>query len=192
MEAFSDGVIAVIITIMVLELRVPAHELSNFKAVHSVFPMLVIYALSFVHVGIYWVNHHYILEDLPGVTHGILWANLAFLFTLSLIPFATAWVGERGLTPFAIALYSICCELPAISWLVLSTTIGRRTGKRLTGSPGKQVASSALYLGAIAVAYYSPTAAIAMIATAAAIWLFPPRHVLHAMRDARNLSETRR
>jgi uncharacterized membrane protein len=134
MATFSDGVIAVIITGMVLELKVPARDLPDPDALRKVLPMLMIYALSFVEVGIYWVNHHYMVDDVEQVSHGMLWANLGFLFTLSLIPFGTAWVGERGLTPFALSLYTICCALPAVSWMVLSILVRHRTHMSLAGS----------------------------------------------------------
>jgi len=145
MAAFSDGVIAVIITVMVLDLRVPANGLPDLAALHKVLPLLMIYALSFVEVGIYWVNHHYMVDEVEQVSHGLLWANLVFLFTLSLIPFGTAWVGERGLTPFALSLYLICCALPAVSWIVLSIVVRYRTHMPLAGSPIKQAISSAIY-----------------------------------------------
>jgi uncharacterized membrane protein len=175
MAAFSDGVIAVIITIMVLELKVPGHAVSNLEGVRRVLPMLLIYALSFIEVGIYWVNHHYMVDDVERLSHGLLRANLGFLFTLSLIPFATAWVGERGVSPFALSLYSICCAMPAFSWLVLSTVVRRRTRKPLAGSIVKQVMSSALYLGAIPVSYHSEVVAILMISAIAPLWLIPPK-----------------
>jgi uncharacterized membrane protein len=175
MAAFSDGVIAVIITIMVLELKVPGRDVSNLEGVRRVLPMLLIYALSFMEVGIYWVNHHYMVDDIERVSHGLLWANLGFLFTLSLIPFVTAWVGERGVSPFALSLYSICCVMPAFSWLVLSTVVRRRTRKPLGGSVVKQVMSSALYLGAIPVSYHSEVVAILMISATAPLWLIPPK-----------------
>ena len=178
MAAFSDGVIAVIITLMVLELRVPAHDLQDLDALRKVLPMLLIYALSFVEVGIYWVNHHYMVDDVEQVSHGLLWANLGFLFTLSLIPFGTAWVGERGLTPFALSLYTICCVLPAISWMVLSIVVRHRTHLPLAGSPIKQATSSALYIGVIPVSYHSIRAAIVMLVAVAVLWLIPPKRVL--------------
>ncbi len=178
MSAFSDGVIAVIITIMALELKVPGKEISNLEGLLRVLPLLVVYALSFAEVAIYWVNHHYMVDELDQVSHGVLWANLSFLFTLSLIPFATAWVGERGITPFAISLYAVCSALPAVSWLVLSLAIRRRTRKSLAGSPAKQFASTGLYLGAIPVSYYSQKIAILMIATVAVLWIIPPRRIV--------------
>jgi uncharacterized membrane protein len=185
MAAFSDGVIAVIITVMVLELKVPAHDLHDLDAVREVFPMLVIYALSFVEVGIYWVNHHYMVDHVEQVSHGLLWANLVFLFTLSLIPFGTAWVGERGLTPFALSLYTICCALPAVSWIVLSLVVRHRTHIPLAGSPMKQATCSAVYVGVIPVSYHSLTTAMAMLAAVAILWLIPPKRAPEMTRAKR-------
>ena len=178
LEAFSDGVIAVIITIMVLELHVPGKEISNLDGLRALLPLLLVYLLSFVQTGIYWVNHHYLVDGLDHVTHAILWANLAFLFCLSLIPFATTWIGNRGISPFSVSLYAVTCALPAISWFVLSTAICRTTGQPLAGSPIQQAISTALYLGAVPVSYYSPNAALGMIALVAVLWLLPPKKVV--------------
>jgi uncharacterized membrane protein len=182
LEAFSDGVIAVIITIMVLELHVPGKEVSNLDGILAIVPLLTVYLLSFVQTGIYWVNHHYLLDDLDHVTHGILWANLAFLFCLSLIPFATTWIGTRGISAFSVSLYSVTCALPAVAWIILSATICRTTGQPLAGSPVKQVTSTALYLGAIPTAYWAPNAALGMIALVAVLWLLPPQKVVEQTR----------
>jgi uncharacterized membrane protein len=182
MIAFSDGVIAVIITVMVLDLKVPTHNMEDLDALRKVLPMLMIYVLSFVKVGIYWVNHHYLIDDVKQVSHGLLWANLGFLFTLSLIPFGTAWVGERGLTPFALSLYLVCCALSAISWIILSVVVRQRTDTSLAESPIKQAISVALYLGVIPVSYHSVTAAIVMLAAVAVLWLIPPKRVLEMTR----------
>ena len=182
MAAFSDGVIAVIITVMVLDLKVPAHDLPDMEGLRKVLPMLMIYALSFVEVGIYWVNHHYMVDDVEQVSHSLLWANLGFLFTLSLIPFGTAWVGERGLTPFALSLYLVCCALPAVSWIVLSIVVRHRTNMPLSGSPIKQAISSVLYVGVIPVSYHSLTAAMVMLAAVAVLWVIPPKRVLEMTR----------
>jgi uncharacterized membrane protein len=103
LEAFSDGVIAVIITIMVLELHVPGKEFANSAALHQALPLVLVYLLSFTQTGIYWVNHHYLVDDLDQVTHGILWSNLAVLFSLSLIPAATNWVAICGISSFSTA-----------------------------------------------------------------------------------------
>ena len=181
LEAFSDGVIAVIITIMVLDLRVPStHDLTNAAAIQADLKLILVYLLSFVQTGIYWVNHHYLIDDVDQVSHGLLWANLAFLFTLSLIPFATGWVGERDVSSFSIALYAIACALPAVAWFVLSNIICRHSGVPLAGSPAKQAVSSILYIGAVPVAYLRPGLAIAMIVTVAVLWLLPPGRVHQA------------
>ena len=186
LEAFSDGVIAVIITIMVLELHVPGKEVSNVKGLIALTPLLTVYLLSFVQTGIYWVNHHYLVDDLDDVTHGILWSNLAFLFTLSLIPFATTWIGNRGISSFSVALYAFTCVLPAITWIVLSTSISRHTGQPLAGSPIKQATSTALYLGSIPAAYWSPKTALGMIFLVAVLWLLPPQKVVEQSRTFRS------
>jgi uncharacterized membrane protein len=178
LEAFSDGVIAVIITIMVLDLRVPStRELGNADAIRADLKLILVYLLSFVQIGIYWVNHHYLIDDVEEISHGILWANLAFLFTLSLIPFATNWVAERGVTSFSVALYAIACALPSLTWVVLSTIICRRTTIPLAGSPAKQFVSASLYLGAIPVACYHPMIAIGMMVLVSILWLVRPRRL---------------
>jgi uncharacterized membrane protein len=183
MEAFSDGVIAVIITIMVLELKVPpTHEMSNWLALRGVLPVLLIYLLSFIQVGIYWVNHHYLLDDATHITHGMLWANLALLFCLSLMPFATDWVGVRGVNSFSIGLYAVASALPALAWLVLSTIICRHSAIPLAAGPLKQAVSAAFYLGAIPVAMHSPLGSICMIGTVAMMWLLPPRRIVEQTR----------
>jgi uncharacterized membrane protein len=175
MEAFSDGVIAVIITIMVLELHVPAEHLSNLDGLRSVAPTLFIYLLSFIQVGIYWVNHHYLLDDAENATHGMLWANLSFLFCLSLFPFAARWVGERGISSFSIALYAFVSVLPGLSWTVLSYIICRSSGISGTDGPVKLFTSTTLYIGAIPVAFVSPYASLGILILVAIIWLIPPR-----------------
>ena len=183
LEAFSDGVIAVIITIMVLELKVPStQEMSNWQAIRTDLPLVLVYLLSFVQTGIYWVNHHYLIDDVEYVTHGMLWANLAFLFTLSLIPFATNWVGERGVNGFSVSLYAITCAMPAVAWIFLSHTIYRSIEKPLASGPLKQAISAVLYLSAIPTAQYAPRTAIGLIAVVAVIWLLPPQRIVEQTR----------
>jgi uncharacterized membrane protein len=178
LEAFSDGVIAVIITIMVLDLRVPStRQLGNADALRADLKLILVYLLSFVQTGIYWVNHHYLIDDVEEVSHGILWANLAFLFTLSLFPFATNWVGERGVSSFSIALYAVVSVLPAVTWVVLSNIICRHCGIPPAGSRTKQLVSTSLYIAAIPTACYHPLIAIGMIALVAVLWLVPPRRL---------------
>ncbi|MGB9032773.1 MAG: TMEM175 family protein [Acidobacteriaceae bacterium] len=184
LEAFSDGVIAVIITIMVLELRVPGKEIANLAALRLDLPLVLVYLLSFIQTGIYWVNHHYLIDDLDKVTHGILWSNLALLFALSLIPVATNWVGVRGISSFSICLYAAVCASPAIPWMVLSTLIQRRSRTPPASGMVKQAASVGLYLGSIVVAFFSPWIAIAMIALVALLWILPPRKIVELSRES--------
>ena len=183
LEAFSDGVMAVIITIMVLELKVPSSaEMSDRAALLANAKIGVVYLLSFIQVGIYWVNHHYLLEDLKTVSHSILWANLGNLFGLSFIPFGLEWIGTRGIHPVPVAVYATCFLLPALAWSLLSYTIQRRTGMPPTAGPAKQAFSSLMTFGAIFVAFRSPWAALLMIASVAAVWLVPPRRIVEKAR----------
>ena len=179
LDSFSDGVIAVIITIMVLELKVPTvAAMGDRQALLANSKIFAVYLLSFVQVGIYWVNHHYLLDDLETVTHGILWANLGLLFALSLIPFGIQWIGTRGLGSAPVALYATCFLLPAVAWTVLSHVIGRRTHVPPAAGLLKQGVSTVLNLGAVLVAFVSPWTALGMIAVVAVIWLVPPRRIV--------------
>ncbi len=184
LEAFSDGVIAVIITIMVLELHIPSRETSDLNALRSELPLVLVYLLSFIQIGIYWVNHHYLIDDLDQVSHGILWSNLAVLFSLSLIPLATNWVAVRGISSFSVALYAVVCAFPGVSWMALSNLIHRRTNTPPASGVVKQAASFCLYVGAIPVAFFSPWIAIGMIVIVAVIWLLPPRKIVELTREA--------
>jgi len=178
LEAFSDGVIAVIITIMVLELHVPGKEIKNMDGLRQALPLVLVYLLSFIQTGIYWVNHHYLVDDLDKVTHGILWSNLAVLFALSLIPAATNWVALRGISSFSIALYATVCAFPGVPWMVLSTLIQRRSDTPPASGMVKQIASFCLYLTSIPMAFVSPWIAIGLIVIVAVIWLLPPRKIV--------------
>lgn len=179
LDSLSDGVIAVVLTIMVLELKVPpSHSSSTAAVLRDNAKVFAVYLLSFVQVGIYWVNHHYLLDDVETVTHGILWANLALLFTLSLIPFGVEWIGSRGIAPAPVAVYAGCFLLPTITWAVLAGVIGRRTGIPPTAGLGKQAFSSVSTLAAVGVAFWSPVAALVLIAAVTAIWLVPPRRIV--------------
>jgi uncharacterized membrane protein len=185
MEAFSDGVIAVIITIMVLELKVPSvAEMSTADALQLDLKMVAVYLLSFVQTGIYWVNHHYLIDDVKRVSHSLLWSNLAFLFCLSLIPFGTEWIGNRGVAPLPVAVYAVCFVAPAIAWVVLSTVICRQTGIRPANGPVIQTVSALLNVGAIFVALRSPWLAMGMIGFVAFLWLLPPRKIVERSRRA--------
>jgi uncharacterized membrane protein len=173
LEAFSDGVIAVIITIMVLELKVP--EPDGLAGLRAVLPTIFLYLLTFVQIGIYWVNHHYLVDEVETVSHGILWSNLIFLFCLSLFPFATEWVGEKGLSSFSTSLYAAVSILPGLGYVTLWTQIRAQSEVPAHASWGKQIASILLYLAAIPAAYYRPVASLALIGIVAIVWLLPPK-----------------
>ncbi len=172
LEAFSDGVIAVIITVMVLELKVPAQD--GWEGLCAVAPTVFLYLLTFVQIGIYWVNHHYLVDEVKAVSHGILWANLIFLFCLSLFPFATDWIGVKGLSLFSTALYAGVSILPGLGYMGLWSQI-RSQSIAPHATWGKQMTSVALYLTAIPAAYYRPGASLALIGAVAVLWLLPPK-----------------
>lgn len=173
LEAFSDGIIAVIITIMVLELKVPGPD--GFPGLRTVLPAVFLYLLTFVQIGIYWVNHHYLVDEIETVSHSILWANLMFLFCLSLFPFATDWIGVKGLSSFTTALYAAVSIFPGIGYMVLWTQIRSQSKAPAHASRGKQIASVFLYLAAIPLAYLRPAASLALIGFVAVLWLLPPK-----------------
>ena len=176
LAAFSDGVIAIIITIMVLELHVP-HG-ADLAALQSVWPSLLSYILSFVYLGIYWNNHHHLLHTVTRVDGLILWANLDLLFWLSLIPAATAWLGQNLAQPLPTALYGVSLLLPAIAYYLLVLAIIRRHGAdsmlaKAIGSDIKGKISPALYIAGIALAFFAPWVSIALYVLVAVLWLVP-------------------
>jgi TMEM175 potassium channel family protein len=173
LEAFSDGVVAVIITILVLELKVPVR--SGMVGLREVAPTIFLYLLTFVQIGIYWVNHHYLVDEVETVSHGILWSNLIFLFCLSLFPFATEWIGVKGISSFTTALYAAVSILPGLGYMGLWSQIRSKSSESAHASWGKQATSVLLYASAIPVAYFRPGASLALIAVVAVIWLLPPK-----------------
>ncbi len=184
LEAFSDGVIAIIITIMVLELKVP-HG-AAIEALRPLMPVFLSYVLSFIYVGIYWSNHHHLLHATSRVTGGILWANLHLLFWLSLFPFATAWVGENEFAPMPSAIYGGVLMMAALAWFILQTLIVRVQGengilRRALGSDWKGKLSPALYLAGIVAAFCVTGLAQAIYLLAALIWLVPDRRIEKAL-----------
>jgi len=180
LEAFSDGVFAIIITIMVLELKVPeGHDLHSLL---EVAPRFYSYVLSFVYLGIYWNNHHHLLHAADRISGGILWANLHLLFWLSLVPFATEWLGETHSAPVPTALYGALLLFAAIAYYVLQSTIIARQGEgsRLRAAVGRDVKgkiSPLLYVIAVAMALFWPFVADAIYALVALIWLVPDRRI---------------
>ncbi len=180
LEAFSDGVIAIIITIMVLELKVPHGD--TFDALWPLLPVLLSYVLSFAYVGIYWNNHHHLLHACDQVTGAILWANLHFLFWLSLFPITTAWVGEHHTAGAPTALYGCVLLMAALSWWLLQEAIIRSQGadslvKRAVGGDWKGKLSPALYVVGIAIAARLPPVAQGIYLLVALFWLIPDRRI---------------
>jgi uncharacterized membrane protein len=186
LTAFSDGVIAIIITIMVLELKVP-HG-SSWTALAGVAPNFVSYVLSFVYLAIYWNNHHHLLHTVARVDGLILWANCHLLFWLSLVPAATAWMGENFLAPIPTAIYGAALSLPAIAYYLLQKAILRQQGTHsvLANALGRDLkgkVSPALYLAAIVLAFVSPRLSIAIYVLVAAMWLVPDRRIEKVFRE---------
>lgn len=173
LEAFSDGVIAVIITIIVLELKVPVQD--GLVGLRAVLPTIFLYLLTFAQVGIYWCNHSYMMDEVEAVSHGILWSNLIFLFCLSLFPFATDWIGAKGLSHFSTALYAGVCLLPALSYSILWGLVRSQSVAPAHASWGKLAASICLYLAAIPVAFFRSEISLGLIGLVAVIWLLPPK-----------------
>jgi uncharacterized membrane protein len=176
LEAFSDGVVAILITIMVLELR-PPHE-ASLDALRTVLPTFLSYVLSFVYLAIYWNNHHHMLHLTSRVTGGILWANLHLLFWLSLVPFVTAWIGENHAASAPTATYGVVLVLAAFAYTVLQRTIIASQGpnSRLAAAVGrdrKGKLSLTLYVAAIPLAFVHPSIADVLYAVVALIWLVP-------------------
>ncbi len=180
LEAFSDGVIAVIITIMVLEMKVP-HGV-DVASLEPVLPVFVSYVLSFVYVGIYWNNHHHMLHATSTVTGPILWANLNLLFWLSLIPFVTGWMGENHFAAVPVATYGAVLLLSAISYYILSRVLVRHDGQnskiaRALGSDFKGRISVVLYAAAIPLSFVSRWTSVALYVAVAVMWLIPDRRI---------------
>jgi uncharacterized membrane protein len=186
LEAFSDGVIAIIITIMVLELKVPHGP--GLAALTPLLPVFLSYVLSFVYLGIYWNNHHHMLQTVHRVSGGILWANLHLLFWLSLVPFATGWMGENELATGPTALYGIVLLMAAISYYILQRAIIDTHGQdsvlaRALGRDVKGRVSPLLYVAGILAAFVLPWLAAALYVLVAVIWLVPDRRIERALVD---------
>ncbi|MEO6340452.1 MAG: TMEM175 family protein [Caulobacteraceae bacterium] len=184
-EAFSDGVIAIIITIMVLELKVP-HG-TSLEELRPVLPVFLSYVLSFVYLGIYWNNHHHMLHATRTVSGPILWANLHLLFWLSLTPFATAWMGENHFAPVPVALYGAALLMNAVAYTILQALLVRHEGPdstlaRAMGADLKGKLSLVFYVAGIAAAFVYPPVAMALYVAVALIWFIPDRRIERAMK----------
>ena len=180
LEAFSDGVLAIIITIMVLEMKVPRG--SDIAALKPVLPVFLSYVLSFVYVGIYWNNHHHLLKAVRKVNGAMMWANLHLLFWLSLFPFVTGWMGENHLTPAPTVLYGAVLLLAGIAYKVLQNIIVAAEGRdsklaAASGRDAKGLLSPLLYAIAIATAFFRPWIAGCIYILVALLWLIPDRRI---------------
>ena len=186
LEAFSDAVIAIIMTILVLELKVP-HG-ANWTVLEPLIPVFLTYVLSFIYLGIYWNNHHHMLHATDRVNGAVLWANLHLLFWLSLIPFVTGWMGENHFAPLPTALYGVILLLAAISYTILQTTIIRAHGpdsrlKVAVGNDRKGKLSILLYVAAIPLAFYNQWISDGIYVAVALIWLVPDRRIERVMTN---------
>ena len=180
LEAFSDGVVAILITIMVLELKIPSGV--TFDALQPLLPLFLTYVLSFVFLGIYWNNHHHLLHAAEKINGGILWANLHLLFWLSLIPFVTGWMGENHFASLPTALYGVVLLLAAIAYKLLSSAILREQGANslLASALGRDVKgtiSPILYVIAIPMAFLEHWVSYGMYVIVALMWLIPDRRI---------------
>jgi uncharacterized membrane protein len=181
LEAFSDGVIAILITIMVLEFRIPHGD--DWSSITPLYPVFLTYLLSFVNLGIYWNNHHHMLRATKRIDGGIMWANLNLLFWLSLFPFTTGWMGENHFAPIPTAVYGVVLIMAAISYTILQTLIVRHHSgenadvKEAVGNDFKGKLSISLYAAAIPLAFVNQWISGAIYVSVAAIWLVPDRRI---------------
>lgn len=180
LEAFFDGVVAIIITIMVLEMKVPHGE--DLQALQPLIPVLLSYVLSFVYLGIYWNNHHHMIHTTHSVTGSMLWANLHLLFWLSLIPFTTGWMGENHFATVPTAAYGVVLLLASIAYWILQQRIIVSQGeesllKKAIGNDWKGKLSPALYFAAIFVAFLSPWISVTIYVLVALMWVVPDRRI---------------
>ena len=187
LEAFSDGVIAIIITIMVLELKRPADV--SLGALIAIGPHILIYALSFIYVGIYWNNHHHMMQAVKSVTGGILWANLHLLFWLSLVPFTSAWMGEHDDQAWPVVAYGVDLLMTGAAYMILARLLVQHEGPnsiiaRAFGYDRKTMLSLAGYLAAIVAAFFIPYVSLALYALVALSWLVPDRRIERAMAQS--------
>ena len=189
LEAFSDGVIAIIITIMVLEMKVPRGE--SFAVLRPLLPVFLSYVLSFVYVGIYWNNHHHMLHATTHVTGAILWANLHLLFWLSLFPFATGWMGQNHFALPPNTLYGFVLLMAGLAYFILQQAIIASQGpnsvlRKAIGNDWKGKLSPLLYVAGIYSSLYSSWVAQAIFVFVAVLWLIPDRRIEHALRQTQD------
>jgi uncharacterized membrane protein len=186
LEAFSDGVIAIIITIMVLELKTPhGHTLADLK---PLIPVALSYVLSFVYVGIYWNNHHHMLHAVRQVRGAALWANLHLLFWLSIIPFVTSWMGENHFSQWPVALYGIVLVMNAVAYSILAMVLVKQAGPESAlaiaiGKDRKGKLSIVVYILSVAISFISPAISLGLYTLIAVIWFIPDTRIERVLID---------
>ena len=178
--AMTDGVVAIIITIMVLELKLP--HAASLAALAAQWPVFLAYALSFVYVAIYWNNHHHYFHLVRHINGPVMWANFHLLFWLSLVPFATNWMGEEGFAPVPTAVYGVALLMPAIAWKVMQTVIVKTQGpqspmRTYLGRDPKGMLSQLLYAAGVGLSFIAPWAGLVCYAVVAGMWLMPDRRI---------------
>lgn len=181
LEAFSDGVLAIVITIMVLEIKVP-HHAAEFSDLLKLLPVFASYVMSFIYIGIYWNNHHHMMHSMTRVNGNILWANLHLLFWLSLVPFATGWMGENNFARPTMTLYGILLLMSAIAYFILQSAIVQSQGadsvlKKAVGKDWKGKVSPVLYIIGIVLSFFNEWLSGAMYLLVALIWLVPDKRI---------------
>lgn len=186
LEAFTDGVVAIIITIMVLELKVPRD--GSLAALSESVPLLLAYVMSFVNVGLYWNNHHHLMHAADRIDGQVLWANLFLLFWLSLVPFVIRWLDESGFSPVATAAYGVVLGMAAVGYALTERALVRCNGRdsalaRALGADRKGKASVALYLIAVPAAFFARPLALALYLAVLALWMVPDRRIERVLRD---------
>lgn len=185
LEAFSDGVMAIIITIMILEIKAP--EVVDFNALRQLIPVFVSYVLSFIYIGIYWNNHHHMLHGTQKVDGKVLWANMHLLFWLSLVPFATSWMGEHHFARQTLTVYGVVLLMAAIAYSILQNTIVHREENKLLkqaiGRDRKGKASIVIYAVAIAASFYVEWFSGILYIIVALLWLIPDRRIERNVKD---------
>ena len=184
--AMTDGVIAIIITIMVLELKLP--HAASLAALAAQWPVFLAYALSFVYVAIYWNNHHHYFHLVRHINGPVMWANFHLLFWLSLVPFATNWMGEEGFAPVPTAVYGVALLMPAIAWKVMQTVIVKTQGpqspmRAYLGRDPKGMLSPLLYAAGVGLSFIAPWAGLVCYAVVAGMWLMPDRRIERMASD---------
>ena len=187
LEAFTDGVLAIVITITVLEMKVPAGATP--QALLATLPILLAYALSFVNIGIFWNNHHHMLQAAEHVSGGALWANLSLLFWLSLVPFVIRWIDDQGVVPLPTAAYGFVLLMAAISYTLTQRAliVGEGAHSKLAAAVGrdrKGKISVLLYAAGVAAAFFLPLLAVLFYVIVAAIWLIPDRRIERSLADS--------